>query len=79
MSNCFICNNEASVNNSNIHEPEYDCSECGNYSITDVAMNTIPKDRYSNWSQMLLKHIKDNQEIGRVKITTGTIKSIFGF
>jgi hypothetical protein len=79
MPNCFICNNEASVNNSNVHEPEYDCSECGEYSITEIAMNIIPKERYPNWSQMLQRFVKENQATGSVVITVDKIKTIFGF
>ena len=79
MSKCFICNNSAKVNNSNIHSPEYDCPTCGEYNITDVAMNTIPKERYPKWSQLLQKYIRENQDAGKVSIKERTIKSIFGY
>jgi transcription elongation factor Elf1 len=79
MANCFICNNEALEKNSNIHEPEYNCSECGEYSITDIAQNIIPIEGYPDWSKRIQDYIINNQESGRVVITTDTIKTIFGF
>lgn len=79
MQNCFLCNNSASFDDSNFHEPKIDCSICGKYSITDVAINTIPKDRYPNWPQVLQKYIKENQIFGRVAINTGIIHNLFGY
>lgn len=79
MVNCFICNNAANLNNSNIHEPQYDCSVCGEYSITDIAMNTIPRDRYPDWAHRLQRFVQENQVTGRVIITDHSIKSLFGF
>ena len=79
MQHCLLCSNSASIDNSSIHESKIDCSICGKYSITATAINTIPKDRYSNWSQMLQNYIKANQISGRVIITTDTIHSLFGY
>ena len=79
MPKCYICDSEAEINNSNIHDVEYDFSECGEYRITDIAMNSIPIDRYPNWSQKLQKFVKENQVTGRVVITVDTIKEVFGF
>ena len=79
MRNCFICGNPSEGVFTNIHEPIFNCSVCGNYSITDIAMNTIPTKKYQNWKSVLQKHISDNQHLGVVVINSGTKKSLFGF
>jgi hypothetical protein len=77
--NCFICTNPTEGNFANIHALIFYCANCGNYSITDVAMNTIPKQTYPNWQSILRTHISNNQIDGVVFITTDTIKSLFGY
>lgn len=77
MAKCVICSSEGIIDNSNIHEPKIDCSSCGKFSITDVALNIIPKNVNPNWRAKLQNWIRMNQTDGYVLITTSVIKSIF--
>lgn len=77
MAKCFVCNNEAQIDSTNIHEPNITCPSCGKFSITDVAINIIPKNVDLNWRIKLQNWIKMNQTDGYVGITTSVVKSIF--
>ena len=77
MVKCVICNSEAVIDNSNIHEPKIACSSRGKFSITDVALNIIPKNVYPNWKTKLQNWIRMNQIDGYALITTSVVKSIF--
>lgn len=74
MANCVICNNNAQIDNTNIHELKIICSSCGSFSITDVALNLIQINQYPNWRAKLQEWIRLRQD---VLVTEGIIKSIF--
>lgn len=77
MTNCIICNSEAKIDETNPHEFKITCKFCGKFSITDVALNVIPKNVNKNWSKKIQDWIKMNHTDGHVLITTSVIKSIF--
>lgn len=77
MAKCIICNSEAHVDDSNIHELKIACSACGKFRITDVALSVIPRDLYPNWRSKLQEWIRFNQDASHVLITEARIKSIF--
>lgn len=77
MAKCNICGSEAVIDNTNIHKPKITCTSCGKFSITDVALNIIPKKVDPNWEMKLQNWIRMNQTDGYVLITTSVIKSIF--
>lgn len=77
MAKCVICENEAVINNTNLHESKISCSSCCKFSITDVAFNIIPKDVDPNWRTKLQNWIGMNQTDGFILITTSVVKSIF--
>lgn len=77
MAKCVICNNEAVIDTSNVHEPKIACSSCGKFSITDVASNIIPKNVDPRWNEKLQNWIRMNQTDGYVPVTTSVVKSIF--
>ncbi|GIK23051.1 MAG: hypothetical protein BroJett005_24650 [Ignavibacteriota bacterium] len=77
MAKCVICNSEAVIDNTNVHDPKIACSSCGKFSITDVAVNVIPKNVDPNWNTKLQNWIRMNQIDGYVPITTSVVKSIF--
>jgi len=74
MSKCVVCNNNAQIDNTNIHELKITCPSCGKFSITDVALAIIPKNIYPNWRAKLQEWIRMNQD---VLVTESVIKSIF--
>ncbi len=77
MAKCVICNNEAVVDDTNKHELKIACSSCGKFSITDVALNVIPKNVDPNWQTKLQNWIRMSQSDGYVSISTSIVKSIF--
>lgn len=77
MAKCLICSNEAVIDDTNVHEPKIACSSCGKFSITDVALNVIPKNVDPNWQNKIQNWIRMNQTDGYILITTSTVKSIF--
>lgn len=77
MCKCIICESDARIDNSNIHEPKITCSSCGQFSITDTAYNIIPKSVDFNWSNKIQNWIRTNQQDGFVLITESVIRTIF--
>jgi hypothetical protein len=79
MAHCPVCGSSAQIDDSNPHELKITCTGCAKFVLTDVALNTIPKDRYPNWQQTLQEFIRMNQTASFVEITDPVIKSIFGY
>jgi hypothetical protein len=77
MAKCIICNSEAKIDDTNPHEFKITCTSCGKFSITDVAVNVIPKNTDPKWISKLQNWIRMNQTEGYVFITTSIIRSIF--
>lgn len=79
MADCLICGSPAQIDNSNIHMLKITCTQCAKFAITDIVLNSIPKNRYPNWAQILQEYIRMNQTADYVLIDKRRIDIIFGF